>query len=173
MQLHMHDAISYPHPQARARYRNWGGWKWRGGQRRGPGEAKGSRNKQEGTRDREATRAPRTPRITGTRRMTRSPANTVDAANARLHRAQRTGEPTTIASKAGRDKARECSFDSHRGVSLLVIIHLSNRSAITIRPSLFVCIARQLGTRVTSLAYQRSNRLFASKCSGPITEILR
>lgn len=107
MQLHMHDAISYPHPHPRVverqhmvkrRARGRKGTRGIGGQaeKRGSGVASGTQQ-------------------------------------------ERKGE--------GRE---EGGFDSHRGVSLLVIIHLSNRSAITIWPLLLHSIPVSLHRRSCS-----------------------
>lgn len=67
-------------------------------------------------------------------------ANNVNGANSvngPQHRTQRAKARARAGAKsrattAKANEAREWRFDSHRGVSLLVIIHLSNRSVVTI-----------------------------------------
>lgn len=86
MQLHMHDAISYPHPHPpRGVVEAAHGEETREGRGRGDGGEWGGE-----------------------------------------------GGEVGIDRVAGARVRAEGGFDSHRGVSLLVIIHLSNRSAITI-----------------------------------------
>lgn len=87
MQLHMHDAISYPHPHPRA-LEAAHGEETRREEGTGGREGKGAGQRGEGRDGREGV---------------------------------------GVGHAVGRG-----GFDSHRGVSLLVIIHLSNRSAITI-----------------------------------------